>query len=87
MRLRFNEIKVKDLESTGGYSLFQSAENSLQAGITSYSRFSRPYYELALCELQMHHYTTARNLLDSSTQSSRRRTVSGKITFPYSDCL
>ena len=65
-RLRFNEVKVKDVENTPGFALFQSAENSFQAGIACYSKFARPYYEMALCELQMHRYTTARNLLDAA---------------------
>ena len=55
-----------ELENTPGFALFSSAENSLQAGITCYPRFSRPYFELALCELQMQRFTTSRNLLDAA---------------------
>ena len=31
--------------------------------------------------------TSTAALVDSSTQSSRRRTVKGRMTLPYSDCL
>ncbi|MEI6234109.1 MAG: tetratricopeptide repeat protein [Planctomycetota bacterium] len=65
-RLRYNEVKVKDVENTPGHALFQSAESSFQAGIASYSKYARPYYELALCELQLHRYTSARTLLDAA---------------------
>ncbi len=65
-KLRFNEIKAKELESVPEFGLYQSAENSFQASVTSFSRFSRSYYELALCELQMHRFTTARNMLDAA---------------------
>ena len=64
-RLRDFNIKAKEVEESKEFGSFQIAENSFQAAITRYSHFSRPYYELAQCELQMHRFTAARTLLDA----------------------
>ena len=65
-KLRFNEIKVKELENTEKFALFQLAERSLETAISKFPRFARPHYDLALCELEMHRYSTAKNLLDAA---------------------
>lgn len=65
-KLRDNKIKAKEVENTAEFGSFQIAANSFQSAVARYSRFSRPYYELALCELQMHRYTTSRHLLDAA---------------------
>src|SRR5262249_43009148 len=53
-KLRFNEIKAKDLENTGTFGLFKLAEGALQTAISKYPKFARTHYELALCELLVH---------------------------------
>ncbi len=65
-RVRDNELKAKQLEDLPGFNLFQFAENSFLGAIKRYSKFSRPYYEMSLCELQMHRYSSARSLLDAA---------------------
>lgn len=66
VKLRYNEIKSSDLKDMPSFVVFNLAEETLQEAITKFPRFARPYFELALCELQMHHYSAAKNYLDAA---------------------
>lgn len=65
-KLRINAIKAADLEKLPEYALFQSAETMLQMSAMKYARHARTHYELALAELLLHRYSSARTLLDAA---------------------
>ena len=65
-KLWINAIKAAELEKLPEYALFQSAETMFQLSAMKYARHARTHYELALAELLLHRYSSARTLLDAA---------------------